>query len=1343
MSYCLMSKKIDNPKQPKKPAAPKTSKRDVASTTKKPATRKKSATPKVSGNGKVSQKKSTKNATKTEKTTTQTASKNVEADVQTNKKVETNGQVNEKVGADVQAVEKVDDNVSLDDLIASNFGDLMELDSDGEERTKNEDFGDDVLRSEGKSADLTKEESATEAPVKGEDKDETEEDYEPREVENPEVGDPKKDIKNIPGDNPKEEKQDVKQEVKDNNSPTNNGGSENAVEPGNDIDAIAAQKEAALKEAAQKWSAAYSRWNTVFTSVKNAAKATARFPDSEVRQANLASKQAELQEVKNELADAIKELKKANEVEPGDSFDVIVAKKEAALKEATQKWEAANKRCNSVSLAARSAANAAARFPNDEAKKTKSASKQADLKAAKETLDTAIKELKKAKKEADEAKQQAAEIAAQQADEAAAQKPAEVAVQQADGDAVQQASEGSATGTGNAEEAAEQSVQNDEMNKLIENSFGEFFASDGNEGPNSGVTPEEAAAAAAAEGAGSNDGNPLTGGHTGSFERPANGGPNPPDTGASGTQDGNGQDGNGNDSNGTVKPIPLVEILRKAAQDESANYMNVAQFITMLEPSVVKSLSSKYYEDDCLEDCKSFVTFLSELLNLNSYREVSIILSEVVAYIKKNAGVTLSAMNIIMYCNELNKNITDRTVLDISGIGYTKIRIMVENAFIINYLNTAGVSLNLAVGNNVDTHLNNMVLLAVSTAYSIYGYMLGDISDKYAVAFQRIETEKPEMLSVVTEGDYGAFYKMLKTFSGYSTVGIDLNDIDLNIDSYSPGEAASLYAAVIAKMDELAARYHKIYEKEDVERVVDSVASRGYRASQTNVIEYYCDEVLNPKKPKGEGNAKDSISVDHGMDFATRAFIPSGYGLSKSHIEISKPYTEVFGIPFINIRHPLFRTIAMKYSNRYSKADKQSKGKTTATERAWAKRLHEVMVNADKAERQLVKEIKQGSLMSKFLVGDKTKDTQVEGEGLGFMSTIEKGLRKVTSFATNPKLIKNILKLIKLAIDGIETPVSRTKPTSPCDSEIFQSGCSLISCQRGSIPSPHCCTRYLAAPNDIAAPPTSGPTRNFCISSPTVWPARNIYNPALEFGFPAERGDFVPCLFRETQGIEHVCPDVVIGHPELLLVALPGKSVGRYLVDQVVREAHQPTQLAHVLLEHAGYRREVASQVPVQGAVSDRRLGEVPGAAYEAVALGHCLPDGIQGRHAEVRGEVDASLPPLVETRYLRADAGIRCSDIHGDCSGDTGCGSGAVGVVEVGLLAVGHEHPDYVLVAERANHEGCAHGRVLPAGNPYYSHVHPGFLEEPPNPLDYFLDGTLVLHFGPTQYINHSIYPL
>lgn len=1016
-----MSKKIDNPAQPKKPAEPKTSKRVEASTVKKPATRKKSATPKVSGNGKVSQKKSTKNATKTEKTTTPTASKKVDAEVQANKQVE--------------------ENVSLDDLIESNFGDLVgelaELGSDAEQSANPEDFGDDVLRHDGKSAGSTTEESATEVPGEVEAEAETEEDYEPRMVDTPKVGDmaevaAEKDIKNIPVDNPKEGKQEEKQEEKDNGSPTNNGSSENGVNPGNDIDDIAAQKEAALKEAAQKWTTAYNHWNTVFDSVKNAAKAAEHFPYSEVRQANLASKQTELQEVKNELADAIKALKKANEVEPGDSFDAIVAKKEAAVNEATQKWEAANKRCNSVSIAARSAANAAARFPNDEAKQAKSASKQAELKAAKETLDTAIKELKKAKKEADEVKQQAAEVAAQQADEAAAQKPAEAAAQQSAEAAVQQASEGTAPKTEQAGEAAGQSVQNDDMNKLIENSFGDFFASDGAAGANSQEAAEAAAEAAAAEAAangstggpadGSSEGNPLTGGHTGSFERPADGGSN----GGSNPGDSGTKDGNGQDSNGTVKPIPLVEILRKAAQDESVNYTNVAQFITMLEPSVVKSLSSKYYEDDCLDDCKSFVTFLSELLNLNSYREVSIILSEVVAYIKKNAGVTLSAMNIIMYCNELNKNITDRKVLDISGIGYTKIRIMVENAFIINYLKTAGVSLNLAVGNNVDTYVNNMVLLAASTAYSIYGYMLGDISDKYAIAFQRIETEKPEMLSVVTEGDYGAFYKMLKTFSGYSTVGIDLNDIDLNIDSYSPGEAASLYAAVIAKMDELAARYHKTYEKEDIERVVDSVASRGYRASQTNVIEYYCDEVLNPKKPKGEGNAKDSINVDHGMNFATRAFIPSGYGLSKSHIEISKPYTEVFGIPFINIRHPLFRTIAMKYSNRFSKAEKQSKGKTTATERAWAKRLHEVMVNADKAERQLVKEIKQGSLMSKFLVGDKTKDTQVEGEGLGFMSTIEKGLRKVTSFASNPKLVKNILKLIKLAIDGIETPVSRS-----------------------------------------------------------------------------------------------------------------------------------------------------------------------------------------------------------------------------------------------------------------------------------------------------------------------------
>jgi hypothetical protein len=42
------------------------------------------------------------------------------------------------------------------------------------------------------------------------------------------------------------------------------------------------------------------------------------------------------------------------------------------------------------------------------------------------------------------------------------------------------------------------------------------------------------------------------------------------------------------------------------------------------------------------------------------------------------------------------------------------------------------------------------------------------------------------------------------------------------------------------------------------------------------------------------------------------------------------------------------------------------------------------------------------------------------------VSTIEKGLRKITSFASNSTLIKNILQLIKMAMDGDETPVSRS-----------------------------------------------------------------------------------------------------------------------------------------------------------------------------------------------------------------------------------------------------------------------------------------------------------------------------
>ena len=117
----------------------------------------------------------------------------------------------------------------------------------------------------------------------------------------------------------------------------------------------------------------------------------------------------------------------------------------------------------------------------------------------------------------------------------------------------------------------------------------------------------------------------------------------------------------------------------------------------------------------------------------------------------------------------------------------------------------------------------------------------------------------------------------------------------------------------------------------------------------------------------------------------------------------------------------------MKYTSKYTKAKKakNSKGKLGAMDKLLEKRLKLVEANADKAERQLIKEIKKGSLMSRFLLGDRTKETQVKGEGLGLVSSIEKGLRRVTSFASNPILVKNILKLIKMAMDGDETPVSR------------------------------------------------------------------------------------------------------------------------------------------------------------------------------------------------------------------------------------------------------------------------------------------------------------------------------
>lgn len=497
-------------------------------------------------------------------------------------------------------------------------------------------------------------------------------------------------------------------------------------------------------------------------------------------------------------------------------------------------------------------------------------------------------------------------------------------------------------------------------------------------------------------------------------------------------QQGNGSpapSGNGKPApqgNGKPQPtdMPLAEILNQSAQKVGLKYAEVLGFIKNVDISAVKSLATKYNPIDCSDDCDTFAQFLSTVMQAASQRPLSIILAEIIAYLKKNANKTFSAIDIINYCNEIYNQVSNGNVFVLRGFGYTKMRIMVENAFIIEYLTSAGISGDLKVGNGVDDSVDTVVQLAVAVAYSMYGTALGDIAEKYNVAFQRIQSDRPEMLNVVREGDYEAFYNMLRTFCGSSTVGIDLRDIDLNMDSYKPGEAAALYAAIIAKMDELAAKYHKSYGNEDVERIVDSMVSRGYRASQTNAIEYYCEELMNPKKPVNARNDKDIINVDNGMNFATRAYIPAGYGLSKSHIEISKPYTEVFGIPFINIRHPLFKAIAMKYTTKYSKK-KATKGKTSAMDKAWEKRVKTVEEKADKAEKQLIKEIKSGSLMSKFLVGDQTKETQISGEGLDLMSSIEKGLRKVTSFASNSILVKNILKLIKMAMDGDETPVSR------------------------------------------------------------------------------------------------------------------------------------------------------------------------------------------------------------------------------------------------------------------------------------------------------------------------------
>ena len=209
----------------------------------------------------------------------------------------------------------------------------------------------------------------------------------------------------------------------------------------------------------------------------------------------------------------------------------------------------------------------------------------------------------------------------------------------------------------------------------------------------------------------------------------------------------------------------LDEILRLAVKESGRDleYSDVLGFINTVDPSAIRSLSStKGTPADYREECDKFVAFLASVKEANCQRTLSIIISEIVSYIHDNTDETVTIMNFIKYCCELYARYKDETLTVPNGIGYTKMKVMVDNAFIIEYLKSGGISNDFKVGNGIDDSIDELVKNAVNVAYNQYVTEFSEIANKYILAYKRIENDRPEMLKVADDGDYEAFYKMLR-----------------------------------------------------------------------------------------------------------------------------------------------------------------------------------------------------------------------------------------------------------------------------------------------------------------------------------------------------------------------------------------------------------------------------------------------------------------------------------------------------------------------------------------------------------------------------------------------------
>ena len=183
-----------------------------------------------------------------------------------------------------------------------------------------------------------------------------------------------------------------------------------------------------------------------------------------------------------------------------------------------------------------------------------------------------------------------------------------------------------------------------------------------------------------------------------------------------------------------------------------------------------------------------------------------------------------------------------------------------------------------------------------------------------------------------------------------------------------------------------------------------------------------------------------------------------------------------------------------------------------------------------------------------------------------------------------------------------------------------------------------------------------------------------------------------------------------IGEANLVFIGHAGETVGRSLIEQVLRKPQDIADLENFMNKKIRERAEIAGCIAKLCGVTDIVLRTVAG-VYNTSAAGNCLADCIKCAHAESGGQVDdgvtgksggtfngTSCQCFVDRRRQTVKT-IFDIDCH---IRDAQKINQLLRVTDVALHTIGHQNTDNTVFAECFCEESSGNAGVLAAGHAY-----------------------------------------